>query len=228
MRIALLAFAAVGSPWLTQCAPQFVAAPAEDRDAGSASSSGSFGSVGTSSGGAPRDDGGSASSASSAGGALPEAGPPLGEEEQAWLAAHNAARAAAQPVPAPALEALVWDESRAAEIKGWADACNYPAIVPGKHVKFISSPDWPIAALVDQMAAAGGNYSYEDHSCVQGFSNCSTYLLLVQREVRRIACSRHQCAAGEGTPPPQQIGVAWQATLCTYAPARDQDLARPY
>lgn len=159
------------------------------------------------------------------GGAQIDAGPMLTAEQQEWVTAHNAIRAAASnPIPATALPEVTWNQSAANLAADWAARCNFMHRDPnslGENI-FAGSNSRTPTQVTNGWAAEKPNYNYANNSCAMG-QQCGHFTQIVWRASTGIGCASQMCTTGS----PFGAG-SWFFVVCNYAPAGNIAGQRPY
>lgn len=154
-----------------------------------------------------------------------DAGTTLTTEQQEWVTAHNAVRAAvSNPVPATSLPDVTWNQSAANLASDWAARCDFMHRDPntlGENI-FASTNSRTPTQVVNSWAAEKANYTYATNSCAVGQA-CGHYTQIVWRASTGIGCATQTCTTGS----PFGSG-AWSFTVCNYAPAGNIVGQRPY
>ncbi|MFZ5444294.1 MAG: CAP domain-containing protein [Myxococcota bacterium] len=148
----------------------------------------------------------------------------LTTEQQAWLSAHDAVRAAAMPRPSPALPTTHWSPTAASLAEDWAARCVFdhrPSNTLGENL-FASTNATAPAAVVDDWAAEKADYDYGTNTCATGKA-CGHYTQLVWRSSTGLGCAQRRCTTGS----PFGAG-AWTFTVCDYEPAGNIRGQTPY
>jgi|GEM_PF-812862 len=165
--------------------------------------------------------------------ASPEAEPdpaPTGEpaELQGTLQAHNDVRAAALPVPMPALTDLVWSDEAAAVAQAWADNCEWghnPNRGPyGENIAVFSGANGGSGpATVELWASEIDFYDYDTNSCEAG-EQCGHYTQIVWRDTTAVGCAATTCETLVGL---ENFGTS-RFYVCNYSPPGNYVGQRPY
>lgn len=147
------------------------------------------------------------------------------------VGAHNAARAAAHPLPVPALEPLCWSAAAADVAQAWARTCTwahnpnrgalgenlyavgYPGSVPSSDLAAAA-----VGAWVEEVA----DYDYDTNRCS---GVCGHYTQVVWRSTRAVGCAIQHCTTGSpfGSRLPN-----WTIVVCDYDPPGNYSGQRPY
>ncbi|MBL8914968.1 MAG: hypothetical protein JNM17_29955 [Archangium sp.] len=159
-------------------------------------------------------------------GAQVDAGPMLTAEQQEWLTAHNAIRAAASnPIPATALPEVTWNQSAANLAADWASRCNFMHRDPntlGENIFAATNSRTP-TQIVNGWAAEKPDYNYANNSCTTG-RQCGHYTQIVWRATTGIGCASQMCTTGS----PFSSSINWVFVVCNYVPAGNIVGQRPY
>lgn len=146
------------------------------------------------------------------------------------LTAHNAIRAAATPMPEPALPDLKWNNDAALLALDWALQCKWQHRDPnqlGENI-FASTSATTITQVVNKWASEGANYNYASNTCTgqtNGQDNvCGHYTQLVWRGTTSVGCAIQQCDTGS----PFAGFTTWFFAVCDYAPAGNIVGNKPY
>lgn len=162
-------------------------APAPSTSGGpDASASSSSGSSASSSGSS-----GTTSSSSTSSSASSTSGGPLDDFEQDLLDGFNAARAAAQPTPQPALSVLYWDYEAASTCQTFTNQCNDDA--PSGVAYGGGTSPFDAEEVVTFMLQEKSLYDYASNQCNGGSYDCVFYKMIVLRTVNRVGCARTTC-----------------------------------
>lgn len=151
-------------------------------------------------------------------------GSTLTAEQQEWVTAHNAVRAAAMPGPSPALANVGWNTVAATQAADWASRCDFNHRNPntlGENLFAATSSRTP-TAVVTSWANEKNDYTYSTNTCALG-KQCGHYTQIVWRSSVGIGCATQQCTTGS----PFGSGT-WFLTVCNYAPAGNFTGQRPY
>jgi cysteine-rich secretory family protein len=158
---------------------------------------------------------------------LTACGPELTSQDQAFLDAHNQARAAAQPAPSPALPPLHWSEDVASTAQAWASECTFGRDTRlgdlGQSIASFSpvgsgTPE----AVVQGWADEGRNYDYASDTCNGA---CGDYTQLVWRATTAVGCARAVCNAASS---PYGGAENWELWVCDYDPGGNIIGLKPY
>lgn len=160
------------------------------------------------------------------GGSIADAGcnPDSGDATiDAWLCAHDAVRANAQPTPVPPLAPYGWDTTVASTATSWAAGCVFAHNTGAGYGENIAASGGTFApadvvALWDSEAA---NYDYAGNSCDAG--TCGHYTQLVWRSTTSIGCAIQACTTGSPFG-----GGNWTFAVCDYSPPGNFIGQRPY
>ncbi len=158
------------------------------------------------------------------GGGDTDGGQQLSALAKETLTAHNAIRAAAMPVPEPALPDLKWNNDAALLALDWALQCKWQHRDPnslGENI-FASTNSTTITQVVNTWAGEGANYDYATNTCT-GTNVCGHYTQLVWRGTTSVGCAIQQCETGS----PFGSGT-WFFAVCDYAPAGNIIGNKPY
>lgn len=169
------------------------------------------------------------------GGGTP-AGPPassapcaLGADPCAFLAAHDAVRAAAIPAPAPALPGMSWSLDAASAAGAWARQCIWQhdpslgALGLGQNLYASTGAATPTAAVAS-WASEAADYDLTSNTCRAG-QVCGHYTQLVWRSSVGLGCAIERCTTGS---PFAGAGATWWNVVCDYAPPGNFVGQRPY
>lgn len=187
--------------------------PVED-DAGTGAGTGDASADGGGDGadGVSADDGGDGVDESGGGNGADD---PLGA-----VGPHNAVRAAAQPMPQPALPDLVWDAELAAVAQAWAEGCNFEHSTGPFGENLYAATGMPSAAdAVDAWASEIEFYDYESNGCS---GVCGHYTQIVWRDTARVGCGFADCPSIAGA------GFGGRMWVCNYDPPGNFVGQRPY
>jgi len=145
---------------------------------------------------------------------------------------HNQVRAMVQTTPA--LPALQWDPSLAANAKAWADMCQNTDGIPqimdhstaqfrsmgqpyyvGENI-FASSANATAQQAVQSWASEGASYNYATNSC--SGNTCGHYTQVVWRDTVKLGCALKNCP-----------NIQFPSTIiCDYGPGGNVGGAKPY
>lgn len=149
----------------------------------------------------------------------------LTAEQQEWITAHNAVRAAASnPFPATPLPDVMWNASAAVLASDWAAGCNFMHRNPnslGENI-FAATTSRTPTQIVNSWASEKANYTWQTNTCAAGQA-CGHYTQIVWRTSTGIGCAQQMCTSGS----PFGAG-AWFFTVCNYAPAGNIVGQKPY
>ena len=148
---------------------------------------------------------------------------PVGEQA---TEAHNRVRAAATPVPVPALEAMYWDEEAAVVALDWAQRCLWRHSGTagfGENLYASTSVDDTIAEAVGSWASEAADYSYAANSCSPN-RQCGHYTQIVWRDSLGVGCASWACDTGS----PFSTSSRWIYWVCNYVPPGNYVGERPY
>lgn len=153
-----------------------------------------------------------------------------GDAACAFLAAHDAARAAAQPPPSPPLPAVGWSGAAAQAAASWAGKCTWghdPALhTEGYGQNLYASTGAPAPAeVVASWVSEASSYDYASNTCAAG-AVCGHYTQVVWRGSTGLGCATQRCTAG--SPFGAAGGGAWWNVVCDYAPPGNWSGQRPY
>lgn len=145
-----------------------------------------------------------------------------------FLAAHNAARAAATPAPSPALPALAWSEQLAQVAAQWAGNCSFThnplsgAWGESLDATALDATSLP-EAVVQRWVAERTNYDFAANTCAP-LARCREYLQVVWRNTTQAGCAQAVCRS---TPPFGGTGP-WALSVCNYYAPGAISGQRPY
>lgn len=170
--------------------------------------------------------GGSATGGGTAtgGGSATGGGAGLTAEQQEWVTAHNTERAAAMPVPNPALPQVSWSTSAASLAADWAARCNFMHRNPnslGENL-FAASNQRSPTEITTSWASEKSDYTYATNTCALGQA-CGHYTQIVWRSSVGVGCASQTCTTGS----PFGSG-SWVLTVCNYDPAGNFVGQKPY
>lgn len=167
-------------------------------------------------------------------------GPAPTPDAQAWLDAHNAARAGTlagvtvTPVPSPPLPALGWSTSAAAVAQAWAANCVYQHNAGrgllGENIAAAYPPgSFDAAGVVALWGSEWVGYHYDTNTCTPPAppapQTCGHYTQLVWRSTVNVGCAKVTCTTGwpfGGTP------ANWDFWVCDYEPPGNYVGEKPY
>ncbi|RKH16220.1 hypothetical protein D7Y13_19175 [Corallococcus praedator] len=179
----------------------------------------------------PTSDGGLGGDAGTSGDAgTTSDGGPVGPTAFAtdMLEAHNAARAAAQPTPAPALAPLVWDATVEETARKWADNCKFEHNQgrgnAGENLAASSPDNLTTKAVVKGWDDEKSDYDYAKNACASG-KVCGHYTQVVWRNTTRLGCAYKRCTTNS---PFGGSFPTWDFWVCNYAPPGNYVGQRPY
>jgi uncharacterized protein YkwD len=140
---------------------------------------------------------------------------------QAMLAAQNAVRAGATPVPSPPLTPYTWSTTVAAYAQNWANQCQFEHSMGMYGENIYASTDTPTPQdVVSSWASEAADYDYATNSC----SNvCGHYTQIVWRSSTEVGCAVASCTQNS----PFGSG-AWSFVVCDYDPAGNYVGQKPY
>jgi pathogenesis-related protein 1 len=174
--------------------------------------------------------GGSGTPAGGANGAPGGSAPcALGSDPCAFLAAHDAVRAAATPAPSPPLPGMDWSSAASAAANAWARQCTWshdPALRTlgmGQNLYASTGAATP-AAAVASWASEAADYDLASNTC-RASQVCGHYTQLVWRSSVGLGCAIERCTTGS---PFAGAGAAWWNVVCDYAPPGNFVGERPY
>ena len=157
----------------------------------------------------------------------PEPGPSGGELGERWVAAHNAARAAATPAPSPALPPMRWDTPAAAVARLWAENCRFEHNAGrgahGENLYAMTGGAPTPEGVVQSWASEVEDYDYASNTCASG-KQCGHYTQVVWRSTDRVGCAVQACTRNS----PFQGASEWVLVVCNYAPPGNYVGQRPY
>ncbi|MGC4121119.1 MAG: CAP domain-containing protein [Myxococcales bacterium] len=169
------------------------------------------------------DDGGGAPGPDASSPAKADAGVPADPTVAAWLKEHNDVRANAQPIPSPALPALIWNADAAAVAGAWAAKCTWNHNSSrGSYGENISAATYALtpAQVVAGWAEEVADYDYATNGCS---GTCGHYTQLVWRTTTSVGCAVQKCTTNS----PFSAGTWWFA-VCDYAPPGNWVGQKPY
>lgn len=174
--------------------------------------------------------GGGGTPAGGTGGTPASPGPcALGADPCAFLAAHDAVRAAATPAPSPPLPGMDWSSAASAAANDWARQCAWrhdPALGAlglGQNLYASTGAATP-AAAVASWASEAGDYDLASNTCRAG-QVCGHYTQLVWRNSVALGCAIERCTTGS---PFAGADATWWNVVCDYAPPGNFVGQRPY
>ncbi|WP_342377184.1 CAP domain-containing protein [Myxococcus stipitatus] len=158
----------------------------------------------------------------------PDGGETLSQFARDMLDGHNATRAAAKPVPSPALVPVTWDTEAENTAKAYAAKCEFKHNPNrgnlGENL-YAATPDSKTTrAVVEGWSSEINDYNYATNSCAQT-KMCGHYTQIVWRNTKRIGCATQVCT--ENSPWGAQW-PKWQLWVCNYAPPGNYVGERPY
>ncbi len=144
-----------------------------------------------------------------------------------WLEAHNDARASAgPPTPSPALAALTWSDTGAAQAKAWAQGCTWDHNPNrgnfGENIAAFTGGATP-THTVDLWDSEKQDYDYNANKCADT-KTCGHYTQLVWRNTTSVGCAISQCTTGS----PFMGDPSWTFLVCDYAPPGNFNKQKPY
>ena len=147
------------------------------------------------------------------------------DDMRGMVAAHNQVRAAAQPAPTPALEALSWSSALADIARDYAQDCRFEHSTSGlgENLYAESGQTSSPAAVVASWASEAAFYDYANDRCAVG-EQCGHYTQVVWSETRRVGCGRARCTSNS----PFTNGQPWNNWVCNYDPPGNYRGERPY
>ena len=153
-----------------------------------------------------------------------------GDVPCAFVSAHDGARAAATPTPAPPLPAMTWSDAAATAAAAWARQCTWshdPALQSeGYGQNLYASTDAPApGVVVTSWVSEAASYDYASNQCAAG-AVCGHYTQVVWRGSTGLGCAIQPCASG--SPIDARFGTAWWIAVCDYAPPGNWVGQRPY
>ena len=148
---------------------------------------------------------------------------PESAEALAFAAAHNRARAAADPPADPPLQPLRWSEALAAHAAQVAASCEFEHSqgTYGENIAARKSAAGT-AATVDAWVGERANWDAAENRCAAG-KVCTHYTQVVWRGTRELGCASRICTSGGPFGP-----GPWYFAVCNYAPAGNLSGERPY
>jgi hypothetical protein len=154
----------------------------------------------------------------------PVAGEPAGLT--GITAAHNAARAQAQPTPSPALGPLAWDDTLAQAAQGWAGGCQFKHSggAYGENL-YASAGTTPTgASVVADWVGEAKDYTYATNTCAAG-KPCGHYTQVVWRDTTKLGCAITSCSTNS---PFGSKFPTWNLVVCEYDPPGNFNGKKPY
>ena len=153
----------------------------------------------------------------------PDSTPSLGREAQAFVDAHNQARAAVSPAPSEPLPAMRWSSELEAHAKQVADQCRFEHSKSdyGENLSARTGAADPAEVVADWVAEVE-HYHANNNRCDPG-EVCGHYTQVVWRKSTELGCASTSC--NQGSP---FGGGQWTMTVCNYAPAGNYNGQRPY
>ncbi len=145
------------------------------------------------------------------------------------VALHNAVRAAAMPVPSPALMPMAWSISAEAVAQAWANNCQWahnPNRGPfGENIYAAAgNPIRPPTDVVNSWAIEKNDYTYATNTCATG-AVCGHYTQIVWRSTTSLGCATKICTTGS---PFGASFPTWQFWVCDYSPPGNVTGQKPY
>jgi pathogenesis-related protein 1 len=187
--------------------------------------SGTGGSGGTGGGSATGGGSGTGGGSATGGGAGGGSGAGGGTANE-LVAAHNAVRSAAMPVPSPVLMPMAWSPLVATVAQNWANNCNYMHNMNrgslGENIFAASGGSWTPTAVVNSWASEKSDYTYSTNSCASG-KMCGHYTQIVWRTSLGLGCGMKVCTTGS----PFGSGT-WVFWVCDYSPPGNYVGTKPY
>jgi uncharacterized protein YkwD len=141
---------------------------------------------------------------------------------QAFVDAHNDARAAATPPPPAPLPPMQWKDELAAFATDWALGCvfEHSGGPYGENLALFSAPSTTPADVVEAWASEVADYDYARKRCAPG-AQCGHYTQVVWRDSTGVGCG---VAACDGV-----IGFgAGMLFVCSYDPPGNFIGQQPY
>jgi hypothetical protein len=137
-----------------------------------------------------------------------------------FVDAHNAVRAAASPVPSPALPKLSWDDKLEGIAQAWSAGCVFEHSHNGygENIAYFSGNASTPKDVVDGWASEVKDYDYANNSCAAN-QQCGHYTQIVWRDTARVGCGASKCNMFG------QDGIFW---VCNYDPPGNVIGQRPY
>lgn len=154
-----------------------------------------------------------------------DAGSMLTAFQEAIVSAHNAVRAGAMPVPAPALPPMHWSTTAQALAEDWAARCDFNHRDPntlGENL-FASTADTGPTAVVNDWASERSSYTWATNTCALG-RQCGHYTQIVWRSSVGVGCATQRCTTGS----PFSSSPTWFFSVCDYDPAGNYTGQKPY
>jgi pathogenesis-related protein 1 len=153
-----------------------------------------------------------------------------GDASCAFVAAHDAARAAAQPTPSPLLPSVGWSGAAAQAAASWAARCNWghdPSLRSegyGQNLYASTIEPAPADAVASWVSEAP-DYDYASNTCAAG-KVCGHYTQVVWRGSTGLGCATQRCTTG--SPFGATAGGTWWNVVCDYVPPGNWVGQRPY
>jgi uncharacterized protein YkwD len=149
--------------------------------------------------------------------------PSLDPIAQAFLDAHNQARATVSPAPSVTLPTMRWSEPLAKHAKKVAGQCRFEHSNSdyGENLAARTGSGEPAEYVADWVAEVE-HYNAATNRCKPG-EVCGHYTQVVWRKSTELGCAIQVCDRGS----PFGSGE-WTMTVCNYAPAGNYTGQRPY
>lgn len=148
--------------------------------------------------------------------------------ERDMVAAHNRARAQAQPTPRPPLLPLIWSAEAAKKAASWAKECRFEHNPNrgefGENLAAATPGAWTTPDVVKSWADEAVDYDYAKKTCRKG-KVCGHYTQVVWRTTTAVGCATVMC--NKNSPFGAQFPT-WQNWVCNYAPPGNYVGQRPY
>ena len=145
------------------------------------------------------------------------------DQIDAFVAAHNEARAAVLPAPDPALPPLEFDAELAATAQQWSARCLFEhseGTGLGENLAIFSGAESTPEDVVDAWASENAFFDYDANTCANG-EQCGHYTQIVWRETARVGCGVSSCNFAE-------LGGEGLFWVCNYDPPGNFIGERPY
>lgn len=141
----------------------------------------------------------------------------------AFVAAHNAQRAAVSPAASPGLPPVRWSDELAAGAQAWAERCEFEHS-RGPHGENLAARTNMAKPedIVSSWGSEGRDFDYANNRCAAG-EVCGHYTQIVWRDSTQIGCGVARCGAGGPFG-----GSEWFVWVCNYSPAGNWSGERPY
>ena len=136
-------------------------------------------------------------------------------DDNAYVTAHNAVRAAVDPAASPALSDLTWSDDLANIAADWAAGCvfehsgrNDPGGSFGENIAYFSGPNSGAEDAVEGWASEVAFYDYQNNTCDDG-EQCGHYTQIVWRDTTTVGCGVADC---------NMMGADGHFFVCNYDP----------